>query len=457
MRKAVWLLATGAILSLSPWASAQPAKGDPAAERFRSDFLAGKLSWNDVLAEAKKEGQVNWFHWGGSNELNTWIDQVVKPEMAKLGVNLKTTRVTDTRNAVDLVVADNASGKGLGRGSVDLIWINGENFYTLATQNLLFGGFADKLPNSKNFFFDPKDPRSRLNITDFGFPTGLQEIPWSGDQYICHIDTARLKPGDAPKTVADLEAWLRKTPGRFTYVKPPHFNGNTFVEQIMYATNPDTYQPFQKRAKELGVDNFIKATKSGFEFLKRIEPFLLGGGGRDGARGNPIYPNDQNANATLLVNGQVDMACRFGKYYAAVDIAAGRLPKTVQNVIFPQGGMISNKNYVVIPSNSPSPAAALVLANLLASLDNQVSKLQQIGYVMGIDTAKLSTAERDMAAKAAPPLPGPTLEQLGDNAVPDTNSTLVNVIEGVWLEYIERQSDKPLEQIIREVWTDRVK
>lgn len=456
MNKAVrWMVA--GLLAAGSLGMAQVAKGDPAAEKFRADFLAGKLTWNDVLAQARKEGTVNWFHWGGSNSLNTWIDQVVKPEMAKLGINLKTTRITDTKNAVDLVIADNAAGKGLGNGTVDLIWINGENFYTLSTQGLLMGAFADKLPNSKNFFFDPKDPRSKLNLTDFGHPTGLAELPWSGDQYICHIDTARLKAADAPSTIAQFEAWLRKNPGRFTYVKPPQFNGNTFVTEMLYATNPDGSDPFQKRARELGVQNFIKASKAGFELLKRIEPFLLGGGGRDGVRGNPIYPVDQNAQQTLLVNGQVDMACRFGKYHAAIEIKEGRLPRTVQNIIFPKDGMISNKNYVVIPGNSPSPAAAMVLANLLGSVENQVSKLQQIGYVMGIDAGKLSAADKEAAAKAAPPLPGPSLDQLGDNATPDANASLVNVIEGVWIEYIERQSTKPLEQIIQEVWAARVK
>jgi len=47
--------------------------------------------------------------------------------------------------------------------------------------------------------------------------------------------------------------------------------------------------------------------------------------------------------------------------------------------------------------------------------------------------------------------------QLDQNAVPDVNATIVSVIEGVWLEYLERQSSKPLEQIIQEVWAARVK
>lgn len=458
MGKRLWLWAvTIGFMLLTGSVLGQQAKGNPVAEKFRSDFLAGKLTWNDVLTEAKKEGQVNWYHWGGSTELNTWIDQVVKPELAKLGIALKTFRVNDTRNAVDLVIADNASGKGLGMGSVDAIWINGENFYTLGTQNLLFGPFADKLPNSKNFFFDPKDPRSKLNISDFGYPTNLQEVPWSGEEYTCYIDTARLKPADAPKTFQDLETWLRKTPGRFTYIKPPDFNGNTFVEEVMYAFNAGGPEPFQKRAKDLGLRNFIQATKGGFEFLKRIDPFLLGGGGRDGVRGNPIYPNSPDALRTLLVNGQIDMGCEFGKYNAAIQIKNGRFPPTVQNIIFPQKDMISNKNYIAIPSNSPNPAAALVLANVLSGIDNQFSKLSQIGYPLGIDPGRLSAADQEAAAKASLPLPGITLAQLGDNAVPDTNSSLVKVLEGIWQEYIERQSGKPLEQIIADNWNTQVK
>ena len=455
--KATWFMAAIGVVGVGLAGFAQQAKGDADAEAFRAAYLSGKAKWSDVLARAKKEGGVNWYHWGGSTELNTWIDQVVKPELAKFGVALKTSRINDTRNAVDLVIADNASGRGLGQGSVDAIWINGENFYTLATQNLVFGSFADKLPNSKYFYFDPKDARSKLNLFDFGFPNQAQEVPWSGDQYTCYIDTARLKAADAPNDYGELEAWLTKNPGHFTYIKPPHYNGNTFVQQVMYAFNPDKTgaDPFQKRAKDLGLPAFAKAVKPGFEFLKRIEPMLLGGG--VSSRGNPIYPNDQNAAQTLFVNGQVDMSCEFGKYNAAIQIKQGKFAKTVQNVIFPKGGMISNKNFIVIPSNAPNPASALVLANVLSSVKNQVSKLSQIGYVMGVDSGRLSQSEKASAAKAAPAIPGTTLDQLNENAVPDTNASQVDLIEKVWIEYIERQSSKSLDQIISDVWADRVK
>ena len=236
------LLALGLLFGL---AQAQP-EGDPDAEAFRTAFLAGELSWDDVMARAAEEGEVNWFHWGGSDELNTWIDQVVVPDMAALGVELKTSRIPNTRDAVDLVLADAAAGRGVGEGSVDAIWINGENFLTLSRQNLNFGPVADKLPNSQYFFLDPMDPRSGANLFDFGFPNNLEEVPWSGGQYICYIDTARLSREDAPKNFIELETWLRSDPGRFTYIRPPHFNGNTFVQMVHYGLNPEgSTEPFQ--------------------------------------------------------------------------------------------------------------------------------------------------------------------------------------------------------------------
>lgn len=435
---------------------AQPA-GDPEAAAFREDFLAGELSWDQVLERAQQEGEVNWFHWGGSDDLNTWIDTVVAPAMADMGITLRTSRVPNTRDAVDLVLADVAAGRGVGQGSVDAIWINGENFFTLSSQDLNFGSFADKLPNSKYFHLDPSDPASGPNLSDFGYPTNLEEVPWSGDQYVCFIDTARMNREDAPTDFDGLEAWLRENPGRFTYIRPPHYNGNTFVQTVLYALNPDgsSYEPFQLSAEELGAEEFTRIAKPAYEYLKRIEPFLLGGGGAEGNRGSPIYPEDQTALEALFINGEIDMGCQFGMYNTAIATETGRFPETTQNIIFPEGGMIKNKNFIGIPLNAPNPAATLVLADYMSSPENQVSKLVTIGYTMGVDPDLLSEEERAVAESDAPSLAGITYDELASATVPDTNASLVDVIETTWIEFIERQSSTPFENIVQAAFEAR--
>lgn len=420
------------------------------AVTFQKAFLAGEVSWDEVVAQAQQEGEVTWFHWGGSDELNSWIDSVVKPEMADLGITLQTSRVPDTRDAVDQVVADSAVGRGPGAGTVDAIWINGENFYTLASQDLLFGPFADKLPNAEYFFFDASDPRSAINLADNGYPTDLQEVPWAQFEYMCLIDTARLSAADAPKDYLELETYLQAQPGRFTYVRPPNYIGNAFVQSVLYAFNPEGtgYAPFQQDLQDVDVEAFAKVITPGFEYLRRLEPFLLGGGGAAGNRGAPIYPETEAANETFFNNGEVDMQCQFGAFSAAVGVDNGSYADTVQNIIFPTSGMITNKSFITIPESAPHPAAALVLANLLSSPENQVSKLAALGYAPGVDVPLLSPELQQEVTAAAPDLRGVTFEGLAAAEVPEANASIVDVLESVWIDYIERQSTESVETLL---------
>lgn len=443
-------LAAAGVLALATVATAQPAvpRGDPDAAAFRDGVIAGRIGWNDVLARARKEGTVNWFYWGGDEVLNGWVDGFVATEMAKLGVTVKSSRIPNTRDAVDLVIADNTAGRGVGQGTVDAIWINGANTLTLGEQGALFGAFAPKVPNAKYFDFDPNSNAARLNLFDLGYPTLGRLMPWGSQQYVCYIDSARLPPAKAPSEFKDLEPYLRANPGRFAYIKPPHFNGNTFVETVLYATNPDGFKPFQKDRKDFTPAEFTRLITPGFEYLRRIEPFLLGGGGKDGQRGAPIYPENPAANWRRFADGEVDMGCGFGLFGVGVRVANGSFPATAQTRAFPKGGMIMNKNFIGIPNNTPHPAAAMVLANFLSSPEAQISKLAAIGNPLGLEIARLEPANRDKAIAAAPKIVGATLTELGASGVPDFNASLVQLIERIWADYIERQSTRPLSEIV---------
>lgn len=424
--------------------SAQAEDADAAA--FRDAFTAGNLSWEDVQARAKEEGTVNLYYWGGSDPINIWMDQVVTPDLAKLGVKLNPVRITGTKDAIDLVLAEKGSGKGIGEGSVDAIWVNGENFATLKRQDALFGAFADKLPNSKNIEWNADDPRSLLNLRDFGVETGAAEVPWSGQQYVCALNTARLSQDDAPGTFAELETYLQANPGKFTYIKPPHYLGNTFVQAAVYAHNPDGTgaEPFQQSIDEVGAKELARLITPALEYLKGLEAHLLGA-----KAGNAQYAEDNKALDGMFLNNEIDMACKFGLYAVAIGLGDGSYPEGAEAFIFPEGNMIKNKNYLGVPSNAPNPAATMVMANYMSSVEAQVSKLKMTGMPPGIDPWKLSDADSAALTEASPGLVGVTQAQLDENTAPDTNATLVDVIEAAWLEYIERDSSDSIEVIVQ--------
>jgi putative thiamine transport system substrate-binding protein len=102
--------------------------------------------WEAVLADARGE-TVYWNAWGGSENINAYIEWAGAELKTRYGVSLVHVKLDDTANAVAKVVAEKAAGKDAG-GSVALIWINGENFASMKRQDLLLSpGWAEDLPN----------------------------------------------------------------------------------------------------------------------------------------------------------------------------------------------------------------------------------------------------------------------------------------------------------------------
>ncbi len=117
--------------------------------------------------------------------------------------------------------------------------------------------------------------------------------------------------------------------------------------------------------------------------------------------------------------------------------------------------MIANKSFIAIPDNAPNPAAALVLADYLSSVDNQASKLQFLGYAPGIDAPLLSEDAQMQLVEAAPELLGVTFAELAEVRVPEANASLVEVLETVWIEVIVQGSERPLLEIVEEALAAR--
>ncbi|MBU1294243.1 MAG: ABC transporter substrate-binding protein, partial [Gammaproteobacteria bacterium] len=95
---------------------------------------ASQQSWQDTLQQAK--GQTVYFNaWGGADNINDYIQWAADRIKAEYDVTLKQVKLTDTSDAVNRVLAEKAAGKN-SNGSIDLIWLNGENFRAMKDNNL---------------------------------------------------------------------------------------------------------------------------------------------------------------------------------------------------------------------------------------------------------------------------------------------------------------------------------
>ena len=120
-------------------------------------------SWQSIQQQAT--GQTVWFNaWGGDEAVNRYLDWVSGEMKTHYAINLKIVRLADAADAVKRIQTEAAAGRKTG-GSVDLLWVNGENFRTLKEANLLQTGWAETLPNWR--YFDTQLPVRE----DFSVPT----------------------------------------------------------------------------------------------------------------------------------------------------------------------------------------------------------------------------------------------------------------------------------------------
>lgn len=330
--------------------------------------------WEDVLAAAK--GQTVWWHaWGGDPKINDFIAWVGGLALERHGVTLKHVKLASTADAVAAVLAEQEAGKTEG-GSVDLIWINGENFAAMKAKGLLHGPFAEGLPNWPLVDVAGKP----AVVTDFTLPTEGYESPWAMAQLVFEHDSARL--AEPPRSLDALARFAAASPGRFTYPQPPDYLGVTFLKQAMYGLLAD---PAVLQAP-VGTD-YETLTAPLWAYLDALHPLLW--------RGGAAFPENEPALGQLLADGEIDISFAFNPGRASAEIAAGNLPDTVRTFTF-EGGTIGNASFLAIPFNSSVKEGAQVIADILLSPEVQARAQDPavLGFQTVLNLAALSSEDR---------------------------------------------------------------
>jgi putative thiamine transport system substrate-binding protein len=367
-------------------------------------------AWSAI--EARARGQTVYFNaWGGSEAINRYIQWVGAQVQQRHGVRLEHVKISDAADMVKRVRAEKAAGKT--RGSVDLVWINGENFLTMKREGLLFGPFAESLPGYGLVDVQGK-PTTRL---DFSEPVDGLEAPWGMAQLTFMADSRRTP--EPPRSLDALLAFAKANPGRVTYPRPPNFHGTTFLKQLLLDLNTERsalYRPVTPAA-------FAQATAPLWRTLDALHPQLW--------RAGRQFPLNAEAMRQMLADGELLLALTFNPNDAANEIAAKRLPASVVSYQF-ESGTIGNTHFVAIPVNASASDAAQVVANFLLSPEAQAHKadIAVWGDPTVLALERLSPADR--ARFAAQPLPGQVARSAP--ALSEPHGSWVEPLEREWLK-----------------------
>ena len=355
-----WLAASGSVaIGVLP----APAHADTAA-------------WTRTLEQAR--GQTVYFNaWGGAPPINAYIQWAGEQVLQRFGVRVVHVKVNDAADVVKRVRNEKAAAKP--DGSVDLVWINGENFLTMKREGLLFGPFAEQLPSFA--YVDTQDkPTTRL---DFAEPVDGMEAPWGMAQLTFMADAKRV-----PQPPRNLAAWLAfaaQHPGRTSYPRPPDFHGTTFLKQLLLDLTPTSERGALYQA--VTADGFARVSTPLWRTLDALHPQLW--------RKGKQFPSSAAAQRQMMADGELLLAMTFNPNEAANEIAAQRLAPSTVSFQF-SGGTIGNTHFLAIPVNARANSGAQVLTNFLLSPQAQARKADVAiwGDPTVLDIRRLPAAEQ---------------------------------------------------------------
>jgi len=356
-------------------------------------------NWPSILDKARGQ-TVYWYAWGGSQPLNDYIAWAGETMKSRYGVSVVEVKLADTAEAVTRVLAEKTAGRDQG-GAVDLVWINGPNFASMKENHLLFGPFAEELPN---FRYVDAQAKPILH-NDFTIPTEGFEAPWNLAQIVFYGEGAALS--STPRSALALLVWAKAHPGRFAYPDPSNFLGATFLKQVLIELSPDP----GRLQKPAGDADFETVTAPLFAYLDALRPNLW--------RQGRVYPENPAALRTLMADGEIDLALSLNPAEASSAIARGELPASVRSFVFDKG-TIGNASFLAIPYNAAHKEGALLLCDFLLSPEAQAKKQDPAGYggftvlAMGklddADRARFAALPRGVATLSAGEL-GPVLPE----------------------------------------------
>lgn len=362
-------------------------------------------NYDEVLEKAKGT-TVNFYGYGGNEVMNKWFDTYVVDQMKeKYDITVKRVGMNIDEILNQLLSDKQANNE---KGSIDVVWINGENFKTAKDSNLLLGSFVGKLPN----FNDYVNTASEDVTVDFGTEVEGLEAPWGKAQFTIAVNSDKVS--QIINDTKSLREVIMANPGKFTYPALPDFTGSAFVRNVIY--DIVGYENVANLPEDK--EEVRKAIQPAMDYLNEIKPYLWNEG--------KTYPSTTSQLDNMYSDNEVYFTMTYSPNSLKGRMESGELSKDTEIIEF-KNGNISNTHFLTIPFNSQNQAGAMVLIDFLMSIDAQASKTftENWGDTTVLDMDKVPAKDRSKFSSDSITI---------KNSVPELSAGMVPIIEEIWTE-----------------------
>ena len=302
--------------------------------------LLGK-SWDEIVAQAKEEGQVSWFVW----YFQPRYREIAKAFTEEYGIDVVIPEGTHEGNIEKFLAERNREA-----GDIDVLAMGTDRIDLFDPTEMALGPLTDVLPEGPNM-------RTELGGHDgMGYAFGY----W-GNQTGIAYDPEKISAEELPQTIADFEAFFTNRPGEFGF---NYENGGS---------GPSFFQNVTRNIIGAEMDDWLKGevTEERMAGLKPAWDWFL-----EHTDGYVITAS--NTDSLQRISGrEFTMVAAWEDHLYGLQVK-GEIDKRIKYYI-PAFGMNGGGNYNIVPANAPHPAAALVFMNWVSSAETQTAFNQVFG------------------------------------------------------------------------------
>ena len=371
----------------------------------------------DAVVEAARSSKVAWYGWGGSAPRNELITGTLAPRLKeKYDIDLELVGM-DINDVLTQLSGEFQAGLTEDGGSIDFIWINGENFASAKKNGYLWGPFADDLPNVQSYV----DTQAADIAYDFGTAVEGYEAPYGKAQMVFWVDGAQVSETETPIDPETFLQFCQDHAGMVTYPEPGDFTGTAFISCLIAGVVGK--EEFEKLATMTDpTEEEVRAiVEPGMEYLRSLNPYLWKQG--------QTFPADSTTMHQMYADGELVLDGGYGE--PQTDVDNGLLPATTRSFVL-DTGTVGNTNYMAIAANAPHKEAAMVAINEVLSPDYQLIRYEKLGNITVLDLDKLSDEDRaafDAVELGSAQLP---LDTKLSHAVAEACGPVIPVLEQIW-------------------------
>jgi putative spermidine/putrescine transport system substrate-binding protein len=310
--------------------------------------LSGK-SWDDIVAQAKQEGQLNWYVWYLQDDLRRFIEPFEK----EYGIKVTIPEGTQSANTTKLLAE-----RERATGDIDVFSTSYGNVGALDRDALFMP--LDILPKDDGRI-------SQVN----GVEGGDRFFAFWGNQTGIAYDPAHVSADDLPQTPEEFAAFWEKNPEKFGFNYDDGSAGPAFYQAILRQMSGLDFSDGEV------TDAKLAALEPGYQFFRdHADQYVI---------------TSSNADSIIRVSdGELWMVSAWEDHLSGLQ-KRGEVRSDIKFYI-PTMGMEGGANGVAVANNAPHAAAAAVFVNWLTLPETQTAFNAQFG------TAPMNKASDDSRA-----------------------------------------------------------